>query len=1125
MSGPFGSSQWMYTAGGDYQLEQSIKFAQDGASDANSPKLTKTLGTPTSDKISTLSVWVKRSELGGAGEDNKIFASTTGCEGYINFDGDDKINMYFHNTACNAKEAQIKTNAVFRDVSAWYHIVVNIDTTDGTAADRLILYVNGVRQTFSTDDRFDQNDVVFWNRTIEHRIGERSNMYLAEMHFIDGTVVAPSSFAETGDYGNWKPIEVDGLTYGNNGFYLPFKIDYTVEGFSAVTFRGDGFEQYVGGVGFQSDFTWIKNRTSDDAHTLFDAVRGVTKHLTSNTTAAEVTTAQSLKAFNTDGFTLGTSNVTNAASNYVAWNWDMGGSNATNTAGTIQSTVRANPAYGQSIVTWTGTGDTGTVGTGLTSDAEVVIVKGRTTTDNWSYSDTIQGSGTVRGGYLNGTARIDDTDWSSRLDPSSSTANTIGVYDWDDGNKDNVPFVAYCFHSVSGYSKFSIYAGTGGTHTVTTGFSPAFIIIKQSDANGENWKMYDNARFPNTQQLTLDANSNGVEGGGSAVKINYLATGFQVVGTNADINANNTTYVYLAFADTREYAYWLDQSGRNNDWSSVNDLTESEISVDSPTNNFCTMNSRDVQTAGKLQEGNLFGVENMQRTRGTISVTSGKWYYEFLMVYHHSSTIDVGIRGIGTDIDNADSTDYVTISHPSTNGVQLSVGGSATAEIGTVGSYDILGVAWDMAAETISFTVNNSAIAAATTNVDYSGIPNNDTLSPYIIMGSGRRGCANFGQDSSFAGNKEAQGNTDGNGQGDFYYAPPSGYLALCTKNLPEPVVTPTSAFKALLYTGTGSNQAVSGVGFKPDLLWVKNTATAGNNLLFDVVRGGDGTNLEGLRTDRETIASTQSDEMRSLDSDGFTTDTGGDTNGDGNSIISFNWKAGTGNTAFSESGNNPAGTHNANVAAGFSIVSYVGTGAVGTVSHGLGVAPEMMWIKNRDVDDVWAIYYGDNTDYLKLDLTSATADDAAWWNDTSPTSSVFTVATDHSVNADAENYIAYCWRSVDGFSKIGIYTGNGVVDGAFVNTGFRPSWVFIKRINNGDQQSPMYTSAIDLFNPAQSSIKTEDSVAIQTNQGHLDLLSNGFKAINAEGSTNTNGGTYLFMAFAETPFKYANGR
>ena len=150
--------------------------------------------------------------------------------------------------------------------------------------------------------------------------------------------------------------------------------------------------------------------------------------------------------------------------NYVAWCWDMGGTTATNTTGTITSTVRANTAKGQSIISWTGTGATGTVGTGLTSDAEFVIVKGRTTTDNWSASTTVI-DGSVDGNYLNATGAFED--WSARIDPSASTSNTIGVYDWDDGNKNTIPMIAYAFHSVTGYSKIGSYTGNGGSATVS----------------------------------------------------------------------------------------------------------------------------------------------------------------------------------------------------------------------------------------------------------------------------------------------------------------------------------------------------------------------------------------------------------------------------------------------------------------------------------------------------------------------------------------------------------------------------------------------------------------------------------------------------------------------------------
>ena len=583
------------------------------------------------------------------------------------------------------------------------------------------------------------------------------------------------------------------------------------------------------------------------------------------------------------------------------------------------------------------------------------------------------------------------------------------------------------------------------------------------------------------------------------------------------------------------YQLGLDRSGNNNNFT-VTNLAIADQMLDSPTNNFCTGNPLDVSGVDNpgdvctFSEGNnkivQAGSDNVVGWKAsTIGIRTGKWYFEVKL-----PIIDYQVFGVGDSTwdgqDGAANNQFSVYIDNGSETFRRGAGVGAAALNVTSANNDIWMFALDLDSPKLWIGHQGTWLASGDPAAGSNPMSTQAITDTLFIGGS--LYTQNDSQILINTGNPpyaNSSSQADDNGYGDFEYDVPSGFYSICTQNLPEPTVDSANHFKALLYTGTGSNQAVSGVGFQPDLLWVKNTATAGNNLLYDVVRGGDGTNLEGLRTDRETVASVQSDEMRSLDSDGFTTDTGEDTNGDGHSIISFNWKAGNANTSFSESGDNPGGTHRANVAAGFSIVSYTGTGAVGTVAHGLGAAPEMMWVKNRDVNDSWAIYYGDNTDYLKLDLTTATADDATYWNDTSPSSTVFTVNTAHSVNADGEKYIAYCWRSVEGFSKIGIYTGNGNANGTFVNTGFRPAWVFIKRINNGDQQSPMYTSAIDTSNPAISSIKTEDSVAIQTNQGHLDLLSNGFKAINAEGSTNTNGGTYLFMAIAEPSFKYSNAR
>ena len=232
------------------------------------------------------------------------------------------------------------------------------------------------------------------NNAIAHNVGNRGNNplestnwdgYLAEVHFIDGTALTPSSFGETGDYGEWKPKEVSGLTYGTNGFYLPFKQDYTVEGFSATTYGGTGVTQHIGGVGFQPDLVWIKRRNSTDHHKLADSVRGVQKDLHSNLSDGEYTNTDTLSAFNTDGFSVGNNSATGASGgSYVAWCWDMGGTTVTNTTGSISAQVRANSTYGQSIITYTASySGQPSIGHGLSSAPEMIIFKSRSQSMDW----------------------------------------------------------------------------------------------------------------------------------------------------------------------------------------------------------------------------------------------------------------------------------------------------------------------------------------------------------------------------------------------------------------------------------------------------------------------------------------------------------------------------------------------------------------------------------------------------------------------------------------------------------------------------------------------------------------------------------------------------------------------
>jgi hypothetical protein len=330
----------------------------------------------------------------------------------------------------------------------------------------------------------------------------------------------------------------------------------------------------------------------------------------------------------------------------------------------------------------------------------------------------------------------------------------------------------------------------------------------------------------------------------------------------------------------------------------------------------------------------------------------------------------------------------------------------------------------------------------------------------------------------------------------------------------------PSAYFQTALYTGNGSTQNITNDGnsdLKPDLVWTKARSDTSHHTNVDSSRGAGKQIYPNLTAAEETVSG-----VSGFLTDGFSLGSNGTANADGVTHVAWQWKANGGTTtAFSESGNNPGGTYQTNTTAGFSIVTYTGTGAAGTVTHGLGVAPKFIIIKNRGVADPWAVYYGDATDYLVLNTLAATVDDAAWWNDTAPSSTVFTVNTDHSVNADAETYIAYCFAEVQGYSKFGKYTGAGS-GSPFVYTGFKPALVICKRTDSTNDWG-IVDSKRETYNGATKTLFA-DLVNAESSTYTVDLLSNGFKPSSNHSIFNQSGGSYIYMAFAENPFVTSTG-
>jgi len=571
----------------------------------------------------------------------------------------------------------------------------------------------------------------------------------------------------------------------------------------------------------------------------------------------------------------------------------------------------------------------------------------------------------------------------------------------------------------------------------------------------------------------------------------------------------------------------LDRSGNGNNFSFENALGSDQM-LDTPTNNFCTMNTLDAQTADKMSEGNLF-VDAANRCCGTMAVSSGKWYFEVRLHYQHHGGLGLGIREIGGAIANDTGINQVSMSHPVGSGVQLNIvvdGSSSTnGEVGTVANGQIIGIMFDVDAQTITFKVDNGAIHSSLTNFDYSACSNMGTVTPFFSIPGGRQVIANFGQDSSFAGNEVAQGNQDSNDIGDFYYEPPSDYLALCTSNLPEPSFKPRAYFNVNTWTGDGSEQVISGVGFQPDWVWLKNTSSNVSSGIYDAIRGA----TKEIDSDSVASETTLAQGLKSFDTDGFTlgTDTSVGENTAG--FVGYSWLAGGGAGSSNTDGSINTGSTTVSQEAGLAISTYTGNATSGaTIGHGLGAVPEMIMVSNVNTNGGWNIYHTawGNGKTGPLQSYEPISTSSNIWNDTTPTSSVFSLGNNGAINGNNQTYVAYCIKSIPGYSKVGSYVGNGSDDGIYVNLGFRPMFILVKNLTEykaylirDSKRSPL--------NPVNEGYHADLPNAQNANTAEydVDFLSNGFKARNDDGVQNKSGITYAYWAYAEIPFKYSNGK
>jgi hypothetical protein len=581
----------------------------------------------------------------------------------------------------------------------------------------------------------------------------------------------------------------------------------------------------------------------------------------------------------------------------------------------------------------------------------------------------------------------------------------------------------------------------------------------------------------------------------------------------------------LSFSDnSTTAALGTDTSGNGNTWTvnnfSVTAGANNDSLTDTPTSygtdtgaggevrgNYCCVNFNDKNNGASvdLKDGNLEYVVSSSSQHGcrrsTFALSSGKWYAECTVKVATSGTDRIGIL-------SASQADYVTNSNPhvgffsqgyaymssgqkENNNVSVSYGASYTTG-------DIIGIAMDMDAGTVTFYKNGSSQGQA-----YSGLSG-----AFCFAGSPYNGGThvwNFGQRA-------------------WAYTPPANHRPIVDTLLPTPVVAKgSSAMDVVLYTGnTPSSQTITQLNFSPDLVWLKVRNAGDYHQLYDAVRGA--TNY--LHPNVTNAEASDANGLTAFTSNGFSVgSTGGVNSG---SMVAWAWDAGT-STVTNTAGSITSQVR-ANASAGFSVVTYtVGNNTSQTIGHGLGVAPQLLLVKERNQANNWQVYHASlgNGNFLYLNGTNASAANNLW-NNTSPTSTVFSIRSGGSSNFyDGKDQVCYAFAPVSGYSSFGSYTGNGSADGPFVYTEMRPRWILTKRSDGGANGWGMYDALRPGYNLTNSFLQAQDAGAEVTGASaySIDILSNGFKVRGTDAFVNQSAGTYIFAAFAQSPFAYSRAR
>ena len=890
------------------------------------------------------------------------------------------------------------------------------------------------------------------------------------------------------------------------------------QAFQTVLYTGTGSSRTVN-CGFKPDFVWIKSRANARSHMLFDSVRGPQKRIMSHDNAAEDTDSSTLTAFTSNGFTVNTNSAVNLNNeDYVAWCWKAGGTASTNNDGSITSSVSASSAYGFSVTKFTGDGSgTGTIGHGLTNGApKWIILKDLTNAYDWLvYTQQIDGS--------NDYLKLNTTDGKS---DSSFSAPTSSVFSYA---TDSADYVAYCWSEVAGFSKFGSWtgSGTGGSNgpTITLGFRPRYVVFKRADQAGDAWTVLDTARDSDVLNIGLYANADNAELTFGNRSIQVSDTGFQVTSTGSSSNASGGKYIYAAFAD----------GGPTGIDSLIDSPTNADASSGNNIGNYATLNPIYKQSEVQLANGNLdvtWSGGQGHAAYSTIAMYSGKYYFEITS----GGNTSIGIRRTNKSAGNWPGTDGAGYGY-APNGQKVNSG--TYSNFGTAHSNgDVIGVAFDADTGKLWFSHNGtwqgSGDPAAGSNPAYTVSVNSAQYGWYASVGYWTSPGTNV--------------NSFNAGQRSFHSTPPTGFLSLCAQNLGSPLIAnPSKAFDILTWQGDGSGaRTVSGLNLldAPDLVWSKTRNQGYHHNLFDSVRGY-GTSATGLITDY--LGSANGGTLNSATASSLTFSGGVWHNENARTYVAWAWDAG------SSTASNTDGTITTSVKAsqtnGFSIATYTGNGSANqTLGHSLGAAPAFVIIKCITESQNWAVMHTSSpvvgtldggTEYRMLELGStAAASDYSYdviWHPTSTTVKIGEAATSaHWVNKSGEDYVMYAWAPVESYSAFGKYIGNSGQN--FQHLGFKPRWIMIKNVTSTNftaytgwaifdtEREPFNVNVNALFanKSQQEELRGNGSSASAPDFG-IDILSNGFcLRDNGASEINLSGETYVYAAFASSPFQYA---